>query len=200
MRCDWRRWVALLLMISMGCLAAPGAAPAAQQTLYVQPASANLRESPAIEPGNRLDSLPGGTPLNAFEREGDWYPVQLNDGRTGWMHRSVLGPAPPAMPAPEARLPRVRIGIVQDGEGLETAFLPIFQREIRDLLRQEHDIRFPDAMRLQGDWTAPGRAGGAGSLAGRCPRRHDPDARPPGLASRRAPPRSGQAGVCAVHY
>ena len=154
MRCDRRRWVAVLLIIGAGLLSALGAASAARQILYVQPAYANLRQSPAIEPGNRLALLPGGAPLNAFELEGDWYPVQLQDGRTGWMHRSVLGPTPPATPAPEARLPLARIGVVQDGAGLEAMFLPIFQREIRDLLREEYDVRFPEAMQLQGDWTA----------------------------------------------
>lgn len=131
---------------------------AAQQTLYVQPSSANFRESPAIEPDNRLGVLPQGTALKAFEPDGEWYPVQLQDGRTGWMHRSVLGPKAPEARAGEktalaSQLPQVRIGIVQDGEVLEADVTPVFKQGIRDLLRGEYDIRFPDAMQLQGDWT-----------------------------------------------
>lgn len=133
-------------------------ASAAQQTLYVQPTSANFRESPAIEPDNRLGVLPRGTALKAFEPDGDWYPVQLEDGRTGWMHRSVLGLNPPAAHlapaagrAPAPRLPQVRIGIVQDGEVLEADATPIFKQEIRALLRGEYDVQFPQASQLQGN-------------------------------------------------
>ncbi|PON18448.1 hypothetical protein C2W62_07815 [Candidatus Entotheonella serta] len=86
--------------------------------------------------------------------------MQLQDGRTGWMHRSVLGPKAPEARAGEktalaSQLPQVRIGIVQDGEVLEADVTPVFKQEIRDLLRGDYDIRFPDAMQLQGDWTVP---------------------------------------------
>ncbi len=76
------------------------------------------------------------------------------------MHRSVLGPKAPEARAGEktalaSQLPQVRIGIVQDGEVLEADVTPVFKQEIRDLLRGDYDIRFPDAMQLQGDWTVP---------------------------------------------
>ncbi len=167
MRRNWQRWATMVLMMWAGFLTPPMPASAAQQTLYVQPPRANFRESPAIEPDNRLGVLPAGTPLKAFEPDGDWYPVQLEDGRTGWMHRSVLGPKPPQAPAaglvapapspstPTPRLPLVRIGIVQDGKVLETDLAPLFKQEIRDLLRGEYNVRFPDAVQLQGNWTVP---------------------------------------------
>ncbi len=160
MRYDWQRWIAVIGMIWAGLMYQPIAALAAQQTLYVQPSRANLRESPAIEPDNRLGVLPGGTPIKAFELDGDWYPVQLQDGRTGWMHRSVLGPKPPSAPVVErgvrtSQLPVVRIGILQDGKVLEADATPIFKQEIRELLRDEYDVRFSDATQLQGDWTVP---------------------------------------------
>lgn len=111
-----------------------------------------------MEPDNRLGALPGGTALTAFEPDGDWYPVQLNDGRTGWMHRSVLGPKPPRTSAaglstPTSQLPVVRLGIVQDGKVFETDVTPIFKREIRDWLRGEYRVEFPQAVQLQGEWT-----------------------------------------------
>ncbi len=158
MRRDWQRWVAIVLIVWGGTWHAPALTSAAQQTLYVQPSSANFRESPAIEPDNRLGVLPRGTEIKAFELEGEWFPVQLQDGRTGWMHRSVLGPVPPpsaGRTSPSSRLPVVRIGVVQDGKILEADVAPIFKREIRELLGSEYDVRFPDAMQLQGDWTVP---------------------------------------------
>lgn len=156
MRRAWRRWSAIMFIVWAGWLLWPVLVPAAQQTLYVQPSQAHFRESPAIEPDNRLGTLPGGTALTAFELEGDWYPVQLQDGRTGWMHRSVLEPAPPSRSATSGpRLPAVRIGIVQDGEVLETDVAPMFKQEIRELLRGEYNVQFPETAQLQGNWTIP---------------------------------------------
>lgn len=160
MKCNWRRWAAIFFILWAGWLLWSVPVRAAQQTLYVQPPRAHFRESPAIEPDNRLGILPGGTALKAFELEGDWYPVQLKDGRTGWMHRSVLGPVPPSRPTsgsaePVSRLPLVRIGMVQDGVVLEADVAPIFKQEIRELLRGEYNVQFPEAMQRQGDWTVP---------------------------------------------
>ncbi len=165
MRRDWHRWVSIVLILWAGCTLWAVAVLAAPKTLYVQPSRAHFRESPAIEPDNRLGMLAAGTALTAFEAEGDWYPVQLEDGRTGWMHRSVLGPTPPLSLAPAtsaassaartSRLPVVRIGTVEDGKALETDVAPIFKQEIRELLQSEYHIQFPEAIQLQGNWTPP---------------------------------------------
>ena len=71
----------------------------------MQPNAAKFRENPEFETDNVLDVILQNTPIKAFELEGNWYPVQLLDGRTGWMHDSVLGPKPsgalrPASPRP----------------------------------------------------------------------------------------------------
>jgi hypothetical protein len=146
--------IAMLWSILLGLAGRAGAAP---QTLYVQPNAAKVRENPELETENVLDVIPQGTPLKAFEPEGNWYPVQLLDGRTGWMHESVLGPKPSGTPRPASasasRLPVVRIGIVQDGVPSGDDVAAVFEKEIRDLLAGEYTIRFPAAMRLQADWS-----------------------------------------------
>jgi hypothetical protein len=50
----------------------------------------------------------------------------------------------------------VRIGIVQDSAPSGDDVAAVFEKEIRDLLEGEYTIRFPDAMRLQADWTMAG--------------------------------------------
>ena len=62
-----------------------------------------------------------------------------------------------AAPSAEAQLPVVRIGLAVDGpwernEAIETTF----EREIRQLLESEYDVRFSPEKRLVGDWTAAG--------------------------------------------
>ena len=62
-----------------------------------------------------------------------------------------------AAPSAEAQLPVVQIGLAVDGpwernEEIETTF----EREIRQLLESEYDVRFSPEKRLVGDWTAAG--------------------------------------------
>lgn len=153
----WR--VAAVIVLLSSLLGLPVQVVAEKQVLYVQPNRANLRESPAIEADNIQDVLLRGTPVTAFESEGEWYPVQLQDGRTGWMHTSVLDvQQPSASPAARSsRLPVVRIGIVHDGGSTRAdAIVSVFEKEIRDLLSGEFTVRFPAKMRLQADWTGAG--------------------------------------------
>ncbi len=159
MRWDRAKSLSVVIIGLWSLLSMPGQVMADKQTFYVQPPRAHVRTSPAIEPDNVLDTLPQGTPIIAFEPEDGWYPVQLEDGRSGWMHRSVLRlspeqppPSPLAPAAPVSRLPVRRIGIVQDAEALD-AFVPMFEKEIRVLLSDEYTVRFPASMRLKADWT-----------------------------------------------
>ncbi|MDH3604375.1 MAG: hypothetical protein OEU26_32620, partial [Candidatus Tectomicrobia bacterium] len=152
--------VVIIVMILSVLFGLAGRAGAAPQTLYVQPNAAKFRENPEFETDNVLAVILRGTPLKAFEPEGNWYPVQLLDGRTGWMHDSVLGSKPSGMSRPASasasRLPVVRIGMVQDGVSSGDDVAAVFEKEIRDLLEGEYAVRFPDAMRLQADWTMAG--------------------------------------------
>ena len=90
MRWDRAKSLSVVIIGLWSLLSMPGQVMADKQTFYVQPPRAHVRTSPAIEPDNVLDTLPQGTPIIAFEPEDGWYPVQLEDGRSGWMHRSVL--------------------------------------------------------------------------------------------------------------
>ncbi len=153
----WTKRMAVVMTLIGMWLGIAGHVMAQSQTLYVRPSKANVRTSPAIEADNILGTLPRGTPVVAAERENDWYPVQLADERTGWMHRSVLSPelpsAAPTTPAVSASgLPVLRIGIVQDGEA-DDPTVDIFLNELRDLLADDYTVQVPDALRLKGDWS-----------------------------------------------
>ena len=159
------RRLAVFIIVLSSMLSLPHLGMTATQVLYVQPRSANVRESPALDPSNIVGVLPQGTSVTAFEAEGSWYLVQLQDGRTGWMHTSVLGAAKPsasaagvaASPSPPApHGPRVHIGVVQDGEGFGTDMYPVFEAEIRELLGEEFAVRFPAESRVVADWTKAG--------------------------------------------
>ena len=128
------------------------------EQLYVRSELANVRMSPAIEADNVLDKLPRGTQVTLIERQGDWYHVQLADERTGWMHESVVSTDPSATTpaaAPATRLPIVRIGIVLDGPSPRNAeYLALFEEAIREVLSSDLTVQFPEAMKVQADWTA----------------------------------------------
>ena len=127
------------------------------QTLYVQSSNANVRKSPEIAFGNILVTLPRGTPVTVADPEGEWYPVQLEDKRQGWMHRSILSAEPPrASAAPTAGLPLLRIGVVIDGPQRTRNVFLAFEQEIRELLRGEYAVRFPAQTRLTADYTTAG--------------------------------------------
>jgi outer membrane protein len=153
-----QRWrVAAIVIVLSSLLGFSLQVMAQQQTLYVRAMRANVRDSPAIASENILGVLSRGTPVIVFEPKGDWYPVQLEDGRSGWMHASVLSaeqppPATTGPVPPVSRLPLVRIGIIQDAPALDQ-FVAVFEQEIRHLLSNEYTVQFPDAMRLKADWT-----------------------------------------------
>jgi outer membrane protein TolC len=141
----------MILVVLVGL---PTPSSAASETLYVRPAQANVRTSSTIADDNILTKLPQGTPVMVSEPEGDWHPVQLEDGRSGWMHRSVLqADKPSSSPqTPSPRLPFVRIGIVQDSETM-SAESAIFEKELQDLLGSDYTVRFPASMRVQANWS-----------------------------------------------
>lgn len=53
----------------------------------------NLRSGPGT--GNRVvGKIPGGTPLEVLERNGEWAKVRTPDGQTGWVHEDYLTDQP----------------------------------------------------------------------------------------------------------
>lgn len=64
----------------------------------------------------------------------------------------LLGPAVPGQD-----LPVIRVGVVFDGPNLiGIDLLDLIEREILDLTRGEFDIRFPEELQVQGNWTPEG--------------------------------------------
>ncbi len=154
MRGNRPRWVTVIILL-VSLLGMQSQPMAESRTLYVHPSQANVRTSPAIQDDNILDRLPRGTPVVAFELEGDWYPVQLQDGGTGWMHRSVLRLQAPSASSPAtepsgSRLPVLRVGIVQDSADVD-ASVSIFENELRDLLSDAYNVQFPANMQVKAD-------------------------------------------------
>jgi hypothetical protein len=139
-------------------------APVHAQTepLYVQASRAHVRAQPVIAPDNILDTLERGTEVAVLGQAEDWYEVQLPDARSGWMHQSVLGAAPPAPELSTAapgvtRLPLLRVGIVLDGPSPQhDPLLKLFENEIREVLKDERNVQFPRNMVLEADWTSGG--------------------------------------------
>ena len=53
-----------------------------------------------------------------------------------------------------AQAPVIRVGVVMDGPWERNAEIErIFQRELIELMRGEFDLRFPDEVRIVGDWS-----------------------------------------------
>jgi outer membrane protein len=162
MRRETVRYV-IIILVFLSAFALPIAPGHAEtEPFYVQASRAHVRATPVIEPGNILDTLERGTDVAVLGQTGEWYEVQLPDGRTGWMHQSVLGVAPPpaeVLTAAEGatRLPLVRVGIVLDGPSPQHAeLLALFENEIRQVLKGDRTVQFPKDAALEADWTASG--------------------------------------------
>lgn len=168
MRWIWSRRPAVVVTLIGIWLCTAAHVVAQTQTLYVRPSEANVRTRPAIEADNILNTLSRGTPVTAAELENDWYPIQLKDGRSGWMHRSVLQTdqtslasetTSSAVPA----LPFLRIGIVQDSAS-EDDEVALFEQELRELLDSDYNVRFLDSMRVKANWSVDRVRGGLDEL------------------------------------
>ncbi len=60
-------------------------------------------------------------------------------------------------PQPSKKLPIVHIGFAMDGPWERNKALQVlFEKEIKDLLRGEFDVRFPESKRIMADWTSEG--------------------------------------------
>ena len=46
----------------------------------------SLRSEPSSSEGYQIMKMPEGTLFRLLAKEGDWYQVQLRDGRAGWAH------------------------------------------------------------------------------------------------------------------
>lgn len=162
MRRETVRYIARFLVF-LSAFALP-VAPGYAQTdvLYVQLSRANVRTRPAIELGSILDTLERGTAVTVLGQTEDWYEVRLSDARSGWMHQSVLGAAPPAAEVPTVapgvtRLPLLRVGVVLDGPSPQRdQRLALFEGEIREVLKDDRTAQFSRDRVLSADWTTGG--------------------------------------------
>jgi hypothetical protein len=59
---------------------------------YVNSTYAYIRTAPALKNENVIDKLPKNTRVKGLMEKGNWYKVQLEDGRVGWMSKQVLVP------------------------------------------------------------------------------------------------------------
>jgi hypothetical protein len=91
----WATWLLLLTFCSpTTTLAAPG------DTLYVRGNNVNVRAAPSLKAMVLLQVHYGHVVIE-IERQGRWVKVSLShtEGRTGWIHASLLHAVPPAPPA-----------------------------------------------------------------------------------------------------
>ncbi len=50
----------------------------------------SLRTFPSDKLGSRIMKMPEGTLFTVVEKRGDWWFVQLRDGKTGWAHKNWI--------------------------------------------------------------------------------------------------------------
>jgi hypothetical protein len=91
----WAIWLFLLMLCLSGTtLAASG------DTLYVRGNHVNVRAAPSLK-AMVLRQVHYGHVVIEIEQRGRWVKVSLShtEGRTGWIHTSLLHTVPPAPPA-----------------------------------------------------------------------------------------------------
>lgn len=63
-------------------------APVEQRTVIVQ--GGRVRQEPSLESPIKF-LMPRGTTADVMDKQGDWFHVRLDDGRSGWSHKSLFG-------------------------------------------------------------------------------------------------------------
>ena len=141
---------------------------ASGQTVTVKVGTGNLRAQPDIN-ALVIDQLKSGTRLRLVERRHPWYQVELQDGRRGWVHVSVLNLNTKTQPVPVAPSSRTQASMptlhTHYTVNVDTARIrkdPNLQSEIVFRLRRGKRVRVNG---LQQDWflikDAEGRSGWA---------------------------------------
>ena len=59
------------------------------ETLYIAVPKANIRQQPTTE-SRILTQLPIGTKVKIIQQKDDWYRVEYQEKKTGWVHKSAL--------------------------------------------------------------------------------------------------------------
>ena len=138
------------------------------QTVTVNVGTGNLRAQPDIN-ALVIDQLRSGTRLRLVERRHPWYQVELQDGRRGWVHASVLNLNAPTQPVPappssrtQASMPPLHTHYTVKVETARVRKDPNLKSEIAFRLRQGDRVRVNG---IQQDWflikAADGRSGWA---------------------------------------
>jgi hypothetical protein len=86
--------------------------------LALKTLTGNIRKNPGIE-GKVVETLYRGDTVSLIDRQGEWLAVRLQDGKTGWAHRSLFSAAAPdtvQTGGADRQLSRIRIAVYSENE------------------------------------------------------------------------------------